>query len=119
MSLEQASQNFAAALLLLATEVAKSIQVAQPAADPKPKKEKAKTEDKAPAQVVEGPSAKQVADAVLDLANNKSRDVAVAILTKFKAGRVSELKPENYAEVLQLVAAASAAPAVLANDSLV
>lgn len=116
MSLEQASKDFAAALLALATAVAESVTPAtKKSGGKKADAETPKTET----PKVEGPSAKQVADAVLDLANNKSRDVAVAILTKFKAGRVSELKPENYAAVMALVAEANAAPAVVSNDSLV
>jgi hypothetical protein len=119
MSLEQASKDFTAAILTLATEIAKSIQVVQPvAAEPaKPKKEpKAAKEEKAAEPA--GPSAKQVADAILLLAES-NRDAAVAILAQFKANRVSELKPENYAAALKLATDASAAPAVVVNDSLV
>jgi hypothetical protein len=118
MSIEQASKDFAAALLNLATAVAGSIQAVPANAPAKAPKEPKKTAAAAETPKVEGPSAKQVADAVLALAE-KNRDTAVAILGKFKANRVSELKPESYAEVLKLVADASAAPVLVANDSLV
>lgn len=62
------------------------------------------------------PTLQQVADAIIDLANNVSRDKAVAILAKYNVKKVPELKPEQFATVLADVAAAKA-PA--ASDSLV
>lgn len=73
-------------------------------------------------------SMKQVADAGVALANNYSRDEAVAILTKYKVSKFSELKAEQLASALndilaktaELKAAADALAAKPAsNDSLV
>jgi len=54
------------------------------------------------------PTLQKVADAIIDLANNVSRDKAVAILTKYGVKKVPELKPENFAAVLKDVEAAKA-----------
>lgn len=62
------------------------------------------------------PTLQQVADAIIDLANNHSRDKAVAILTKYGVKKVPELKPENFVAVLADVATAKAPSAA---DSLV
>lgn len=51
----------------------------------------------------------KVADAIIDLANNHSRDTAVAILKANGASKVPELKPESFAKVLAETLAAIAA----------
>jgi hypothetical protein len=123
MSLEQASKDFAAALLALATAVAASIvpagaqAVAETPAATKPKKEPKAAKGEKPAEVA-GPTAKQVADAILLLAET-NRDTAVAILGQFNVKRVGELKPADYAAAFKLASDANAAPAVVVNDSLV
>lgn len=118
LTIEQASKQLVEALVVFAQSFATAPAAGESEAKPK-KEPKAAKEPKTEPAKVEGPSAKQVADAVLDLANDKGRDIAVGILGKFKAGRVSELKASDYAEVLKLVEEAKAAPAVVANDSLV
>lgn len=60
------------------------------------------------AAIVTAPTLQQVADAIIDLANNHSRDAAVAILTKYGVKKVPELKPENFTAVLADVAKAKA-----------
>ena len=50
----------------------------------------------------------QVADAIIDLANNHSRDAAVAILAANNVKKVPELKPEQFKGVLDAVAKAKA-----------
>jgi hypothetical protein len=78
-----------------------------------------------PAATPSGPDSKTVADAVIKLANEHSREAAVSILAKVRPGgspvtRVSDLKPEHYADVMAEVAAATAkAIADKANASLV
>lgn len=62
------------------------------------------------------PTLQQVADKIIDLANNHSRDKAVAILAKYGVKKVPELKPADFAAVLLDVEAAKV-PA--ASDSLV
>jgi hypothetical protein len=71
---------------------------------------------------------KQVADAVVGLANNFSRDAAVGVLSKYGVSRASELKPEHlaavFADVQAKTAELQAAAKALAakppsNDSLV
>lgn len=61
-------------------------------------------------KVVTQPTLQQVADKIIELANSPTggRDKAVAILTKFKVKKVPELKPEDFAAVLDDVAAANA-----------
>jgi hypothetical protein len=54
------------------------------------------------------PSAKTVADAIMKLANTVSRASAVAVLAQFKAAKVPELDPKNYAAVLRVANAALA-----------
>lgn len=62
----------------------------------------------------------QTANAVIDLANNYSRDAALAVLAKYGAQKVSQIKPENLQAVLNDVYAAIAAEkAKKANESLV
>jgi hypothetical protein len=63
--------------------------------------------DKLP-PVVKDVTLAQVADAIIDLANNHSRDAAVKILSDAGVKRVPELKPEQYADVLAAVAKAKA-----------
>ena len=58
--------------------------------------------------VVTQPTLQQVADAIINLANTVSRDKAVAILQKYGASKVPELKPEVFAAVLADVKVASA-----------
>lgn len=58
--------------------------------------------------VITQPTLQQVADKIIDLANNHSRDKAVAILTKYGVKKVPELKPADFANVLIDVAAATA-----------
>jgi hypothetical protein len=122
MSLEQASKDFAVALLALATAVAQTIvpaggqAVAETPAATKPKKEPKPKEEKAAEPA--GPTAKQVADSILLLAET-NREAAVAILGTFGVRRVGELKPADYAAAFKLASDANAAPAVVANDSLV
>src|SRR5487761_706319 len=65
-----------------AAATAAAVAAAQPAASAQP----------AP-DAVPQPTLQQVADAIIDLANNVSRDKAVAILTKFGVKKVPELKP--------------------------
>lgn len=67
----------------------------------------------APAQAAEGLvktslTLQQVADAIVKLANDVSRDAAVAILTKYGAKKVPEIKPENFDAVMADIKAASA-----------
>lgn len=71
----------------------------------------------APAEVTV--TAKQVADAILQLAADKGREAAVAVLAKFKAQRVSDLKPALYQEALKAATDAMAGVAEPASDSLV
>lgn len=66
------------------------------------------------APVVTEATQQQVADAIIALANNGSREKAVAILTKHGVKKVPELKKEQFAAVLADVRAASAP-----TDSLV
>jgi hypothetical protein len=67
-----------------------------------------------------GPDQKTVADAVIKLANEHSRDAAVSILAKRKVTRVSDLKPEDYSAVLgETIDATNVAIAAKANASLV
>lgn len=61
----------------------------------------------------------KVADAIIDLANNYSRDTAVAILKANGAGKVPELKPESYAKVLAETLTAIAAAKAVKDASLV
>lgn len=73
----------------------------------------------APAAV--GPDLKTVADQFMALAG-RSRDAAVAILTEYKVGKLSEIPAVNLAVVLQKIEAASAkldAPAQAPASSLI
>jgi len=71
--------------------------------------------EKAPEPVAEQPAAADapaiaVADvnaAIIALAKAKGRDAAVGVLGKFGVAKVPELKPEQYADVLAAVKAAS------------
>lgn len=72
-----------------------------------------------PGETLTVTTAKEVADAVIGLANNVSRDAAVAVLTQFGVKVISELKPAQYADVLAAVKAAQTVPAPAATDSLV
>lgn len=53
----------------------------------------------APAEI----SYDQISKAVISVAQKKGRDAAVALLSKFGAGKATELKPEQYADVLAAV----------------
>jgi hypothetical protein len=134
MSITQAAENFTQALVALVGEVANgsagrdpvaSSTATKPSKATKPPKEKETTKEAPPE--VEGPSAKQVADAVINLADTTTRDIAVAVLKEFGAGRVAEVKPVDYAMVLKAVTKAKAkfeaeaakAAAAASNDSLV
>jgi hypothetical protein len=60
------------------------------------------------------PTLQQVADAVVALANDPKRggrEAAVAILNKYGATKVPELKPENFQAALDEALAAGTAPA--------
>jgi len=60
------------------------------------------------------------ANAIIELANNYSRDAAVACMAKYGAQKVSQVKPEHMAALFKDVQAAIAAEqAKKANDSLV
>lgn len=106
----------------------------------KPKKTKATTDAAAPsatqpatgtaplaqpaqssAPAASGPDIMTVtAEVVIDLANNYSRDAAVAILDKYGAKKVSQVKLDDLPKVLaEAKAAISAANAAKANESLV
>jgi hypothetical protein len=116
MSIEQASNNFAKAVLELAAAIAESATTAKPKKERAPKEEKTEAAAKSEPAPPAGPSAKEVADAVLGLASVKGRDAAVGVLAKFNAQKVSELKPASYADVLNAVKEVLTGPA---NDSLV
>lgn len=47
-----------------------------------------------------GPTLQKVADAIIDLANNVSREAAVSVLTKYEAQKVPQIKPADFAAVL-------------------
>jgi len=92
----------------------------KPVAEVKPTKTKAEPKveapiEKAPEPVAEQPAAADapaiaVADvnaAIIALAKAKGRDAAVGVLGKFGVAKVPELKPEQYADVLAAVKAAS------------
>jgi hypothetical protein len=66
-----------------------------------------------------GATAKAVADAIMGIATNVSRDAAVAIIRKFGVEHISEIKPADYAAVLEAVKAAQTIPVPAAMDSLV
>jgi hypothetical protein len=60
------------------------------------------------------------ANVLIDLANNFSRDAAVAVLAKYKAQKVSQVKPSDLGALLvDLKAALEAEKAKKANESLV
>jgi hypothetical protein len=74
----------------------------------------------AAAALPSGPDPKTVADAVIQLANEHSREAAVSILAKRKVTRVSDLKPEDYEAVwLEANLAIVTAVANKSNESLV
>lgn len=90
---------------------------AAPAATPAPAAAPAApvTAAAAAATAVAGPSFKEAADALIDLANIKGRDAAVALLAAFGATKAPELKPADYAAFIERakysVAPQAAAPA--------
>jgi len=49
-------------------------------------------------------TAKQLGDAILALAKNKGRDVALEILSRFNAKKVPEVKVEDYPLLLEAIA---------------
>ena len=69
----------------------------------------------AAATAVAGPSFKEAADALIDLANIKGRDAAVALLAAFGATKAPELQAKDYAAFIERakysVAPQAAAPA--------
>ena len=75
-----------------ATPVQKAAGVDTPPGDTKPPKKPKLEKEAAPTVTI-----KQVSDAGVDLANNFSRDAAVAILTKYGVSRFSELKADQLA----------------------
>lgn len=50
------------------------------------------------------PTLQKVADAIIDLANNVSREAAVSVLTKYGAQKVPQIKKEDFPAVLVDVA---------------
>jgi hypothetical protein len=123
-ALHDALDRNTAALLAVSTlkpskaTKAKADEPALPAATPA-----TATPASAPAAVAlpaQPPDQKTVADAVIKLANEHSRDAAVSILAKRKVTRVSDLKPEDYSAVLgETIDATNVAIAAKANASLV
>jgi hypothetical protein len=128
MSIEQALADLTAAidvntvaLRKAAAPVAAPLAPDAPAAGTgKPGRPKKSAETAAAAA---GPSAKDAADAVLGLANDKDygRDYAVKVLAEFGVQRLSDLKPDRYAEAIAAVAKirATAKQAPADTDSLV
>lgn len=51
-------------------------------------------------QTAEAPTYQATADAVTKLARAKGRDAAVAVLSKFGAAKLPEVKPEDFAAVI-------------------
>ncbi len=119
--IQEAATAFGLALvnLIKAHYPASPAQPAQPAEAPAKATRAKKTESASsePAEVTV--TAKQVADAILQLAADKGREAAVAVLAKFKAQRVSDLKPAQYQEALKAATDAMAGVAEPASDSLV
>jgi hypothetical protein len=74
----------------------------------------------AEAPVADPDLAASCANVLIDLANNFSRDAAVAVLAKYKAQKVSQVKPSDLGALLvDLKAALEAEKAKKANESLV
>ena len=48
----------------------------------------------------DAPTYQATADAVTKLAREKGRDTAIAVLTKFGAAKLPEVKPEQFAAVI-------------------
>lgn len=56
----------------------------------------------------DAPTYQATADAVTKLARTKGRDAAVAVLTKFGAAKLPDVKPEQFADVIAACEAAEA-----------
>jgi len=110
-------EQLAAAAAAAAPAASQTAQVSQAAAATAAAPAAAATVAEKPVEVV--PTLQQVADAIIDLANNHSRDAAVGILAKFNVKKVPELKPEQFASVLAAVAAAKAPALNVAAAGLV
>lgn len=98
----------------------------QPAAAAAPGAKPAKGANKGTAAPVaetpKPPSAKEVADAVMEIANTVNRDAAKKILSDHGVEKVSGLKAEQFASVLAACAATKkpkAAAVPESNDSLI
>jgi hypothetical protein len=82
-----------------ATEAAASTQsTAEAVADAAPEKKADKSE--ASDKSADAPTYQATADAVTKLARTKGREAAVAVLTKFGARKLPDVKPEQFAAVI-------------------
>lgn len=101
-----------------AAQVAAVATEAAPAVEPKAEKAKAKVEPKAePAPAPEpesfpdtpGYSYQDAAAAITKLSRTKGRDAAVALLYRFKASKLPDVQPDQFAEIIEAANAAMGA----------
>ena len=82
-----------------AVETAKQTAKTEVKDEPKAEAQAAATTETAQA-TADAPTYQATADAVTKLARTKGRDAAVAVLSKFGAGKLPDVKPEQFAAVI-------------------